>query len=69
MKHITPQDTAKIMGKSYDFVVSSLQGGTCPFGFATRHEGGRWGYYISPKKLAEWVDPEEIEAYFGEKEE
>ncbi len=68
MKNICVQDCAKIIDKSYDFLAASLQAGTCPFGFAVKHDGGRWGYYISPRKLAEWVSEEEIKAYFGEKE-
>lgn len=47
--------TAKLLGKSEEFVRVSLQMGTAPFGFAAKNKS-KWSYHISPKKLKEYID-------------
>ncbi|MBO5409482.1 MAG: hypothetical protein J6A61_08825 [Clostridia bacterium] len=48
-------EAAKRMNKSPQFVRMGLQQGTLPFGAAVKMPGGKYSYYISPKKFYEYV--------------
>lgn len=54
--------TAKILGKTAQFVRLGLQQGTLPIGSAVKMPGGRWSYYVSPKLLIEYVGEEAVNA-------
>lgn len=53
---IPVETAAKMMGVSKKFIRVGLQQGILPFGFAIKISGGKFTYYISPKKLAEYVE-------------
>lgn len=59
--------TAKILGKTAQFVRLGLQQGTLPIGSAVKMPGGRWSYYVSPKLLMEYVGEEAINECLGDK--
>jgi hypothetical protein len=46
---------AKAMNVSQQFIRIGLQNGVLPIGSAVKNPGGRWSYYISPKKLFEYT--------------
>jgi len=45
---------ALLLEKSEQFIRTSLQMGTAPFGFASKKKG-KWSYHISPKRLKEYI--------------
>lgn len=45
---------ALLLDKSEQFIRTSLQMGTAPFGFASKKKG-KWSYHISPKRLKEYI--------------
>lgn len=54
-KQITVAEAAKLMNKSQQFVRIGIQRGLLPIGTAISMKGGRYTYYISPKKFAEFT--------------
>ena len=54
MKNVSVAETAKLLGKSEQFVRVALQTGVAPFGFAVKNKTV-FSYHISPKKLAEYI--------------
>ena len=46
---------AKLMSKNPAFIRIGLQKGIFPFGCAIQMESGKWSYYISPVKFAEYT--------------
>lgn len=52
--NVSVEEAAKLLGKSKQFVRVALQKGIVPFGFAVKMSS-KYTYYISPKKLAEYV--------------
>ena len=44
---------AKLMGVTQQFIRVGIQMGTLPFGWAVKICGGRYTYYISPKKFTD----------------
>ncbi|MEA4831600.1 MAG: helix-turn-helix transcriptional regulator [Oscillospiraceae bacterium] len=56
LKNVPVEMTAKILGKSRQFIRVALQRGTAPFGFACKVSGEKWSYHISPKKLEEYIE-------------
>lgn len=55
---------AKMLGKSDQFVRTSLQAGTAPFGFASKTKT-KWSYHISPMKLKDYVGSETYHQFVG----
>lgn len=45
---------AMLLDKSEEFIRTSLQTGTAPFGFAVKKKT-KWSYHISPKRLKEYI--------------
>jgi len=52
---IKPEDAAKIMNKSVQFVRQGLIHKILPFGWAVQMPGGRYSYYISPELFRQYV--------------
>jgi hypothetical protein len=50
---LTVQETAKLMGKSQDFVRIGLQRNLLPFGYAVKTGKERYSYFISRQKFTE----------------
>jgi hypothetical protein len=50
---LTVQETAKLMGKSQDFVRIGLQRNLLPFGYAVKTGKQRFSYFISKQKFTE----------------
>ena len=50
---LTVQETAKLMGKSQDFVRIGLQRNLLPFGYAVKTGKERYSYFISKQKFTE----------------
>ena len=50
---LTVQETAKLMGKSQDFVRIGLQRNLLPFGYAVKTGKERYSYFISKAKFTE----------------
>jgi hypothetical protein len=50
---LTVQETAKLMGKSQDFVRIGLQRNLLPFGYAVKTGKERYSYFISKSKFTE----------------
>jgi hypothetical protein len=50
---LTVQETAKLMGKSQDFVRIGLQRNLLPFGYAVKTGKERYSYFISKTKFTE----------------
>jgi hypothetical protein len=50
---LTVQETAKLMGKSQDFVRIGLQRNLLPFGYAVKTGEQRYSYFISKAKFTE----------------
>ena len=50
---LTVQETAKLMGKSQDFVRIGLQRNLLPFGYAVKTGKERFSYFISKQKFIE----------------
>ena len=62
---------AKILGKGENFIRAGLQQRIFDFGYAVQTGNNRWGYHISPKKLAEYsgvpmMQIEQMVMEFGE---
>ena len=57
MKKISVAEAAEIMGVSRQFIRVGLQRGTLPFGCAVKMSN-RYTYYISEKKLREYLGHE-----------
>lgn len=55
LKNVPVEQTAKMLGKSKQFVRVALQRGIAPFGFAVKISGDKWSYHISPRKLNEYM--------------
>ena len=55
LKNVPVDQTAKLLGKSRQFVRVALQRGIAPFGFAVKLTGEKFSYHISPKKLQEYI--------------
>ena len=55
IKNVTVDQAAKILGKSRDFIRTSLQTGKAPFGIAIKGKGDKWSYHISPKLFNDYV--------------
>ena len=53
-RNVPVVEAARLLGKSPQFVRVALQTGVAPFGFAAKNKT-TYSYYISPKKLAEYV--------------
>ena len=53
IRKITPNDAARVMGCSGQFVRIGLQRGLLDIGDAVQMSAKRWTYCISPAKLAE----------------
>lgn len=51
---MTPQQAAKIIHKSVQYVRLGLQQQRLPFGSAVQKPDGRWSYDIVPKKVYEY---------------
>lgn len=51
MDNVSPEDAAKFIGKTVDFIRCGLQYQTLPFGCAVKMPGGRYSYSISPGLL------------------
>lgn len=58
MDNLTIRQTAAALGKSEQFVRIGLQQERLPFGVAVKTGKTQWSYYISRKKLNEWIDGE-----------
>lgn len=58
MDNLTTKEAALLLGKSELFVRMGLQQERLPFGFAVKTGKNNWNYYISRKKLSEWLDDE-----------
>lgn len=54
--NLTIRETALALQKSECFVRMGLQQGRLPFGFAVKTGKYNWNYYISRKKLNEFLD-------------
>lgn len=55
-QNVTVAETARILGKSEQFVRIGLQRQLLPIGTALQmSESGRWNYHISRKKLEEYI--------------
>lgn len=54
-KNVPVEQAAQMLGKSKQFVRVALQRGIAPFGFAVKVSGNKWFYYISPRKLNEYL--------------
>ena len=52
---ISVKETAKILGKSEQFVRIGLQRQLLPIGTAIKIASKRWSYHISPKLLQDYV--------------
>ena len=50
---LTVQETARLMGKSQDFVRIGLQRNLLPFGYAVKTGKERYSYFISKTKFTE----------------
>jgi hypothetical protein len=50
---LTVQETARLMGKSQDFVRIGLQRNLLPFGYAVKTGKQRFSYFISKQKFTE----------------
>ncbi len=70
-KKITPNDAARVMGCSGQFVRIGLQRGLLDIGDAVKLSPRRWTYCISPAKLAErqGITVDELYAQIGGKNE
>jgi len=55
LKNVSVDQTAKLLGKSRQFIRVALQRGIAPFGFAVKLTGEKFSYHISPKKLQEYI--------------
>lgn len=53
IKNMTPMQVAKIIGKDVNYVRSTLQQGTVPYGICIKLNGG-YNYHISRKLFNEW---------------
>lgn len=51
---MTPQEAAKIIHKSVQYVRLGLQQQRLPFGSAVQKPDGRWSYHVIPKKVYEY---------------
>jgi len=51
---LSVEEVAEFMGKSKLFVRRSIENGTLPIGCYTK-EGNRTSYYISPKRVYEYM--------------
>lgn len=60
---ISPEDTAKILNKSVQFVRIGLQKERFPFGTAVLIDK-QWSYHISPKLLAEYIGEDNLKKIF-----
>ena len=49
------KEAAQLLGKTEQFIRIGLQQGALPFGAAVKMKGGRYSYYISEKKLNEYM--------------
>lgn len=49
------ETAAKLMGVGKQFIRVGLRNGTFPFGYAVLMPSGKYRYYISPKKFAEYT--------------
>ncbi|MDR1465413.1 MAG: helix-turn-helix transcriptional regulator [Oscillospiraceae bacterium] len=54
-RNLTTEETARLLGKSPQFIRVSLQQRTAPFGFAAEMPGGEFSYHISAKLLAAYI--------------
>ena len=55
LRNVPVAEAARIMDKSQQFIRVALQRQLVPFGFAVRMPGGKWSYYISPRKLYDFL--------------
>lgn len=51
---MTVKETAKLLGKSEQFVRIGLQRGILPFGYAVKMSS-KWTYHISEAKVSEYL--------------
>lgn len=58
---MNPDEAAKLMGKSPEWVREGLKAQRFPFGYGVEMPGGRWSYWISPKLFQQFtgIDIEE----------
>lgn len=56
-----PEEAAKLMGKSPEWVREGLKASRFPFGYGVEMQGGKWSYWISPKLFQQYtgIDIEE----------
>ena len=54
-ENVSVADTAKVLGKSEQFVRIGLQRNLLPFGVAIKISSCRYSYHISPKLLREYI--------------
>jgi len=55
---LTIKEASEILGASQQFLRVCIQQNRCPFGFGKQNKNGRWSYYISKKKLEEYLGKE-----------
>lgn len=53
--NITIKEASELMGVSQQFVRVGLQTGVLPFGYAVKISKGRYTYFISKPKFAEYT--------------
>ncbi len=58
---MTPQEAAKIIHKSVQYVRLGLQQQRLPFGSAVQKPDGKWSYDIVPIKVYEYVGKKEVD--------
>lgn len=54
-ENVSVADTAKVLGKSEQFVRIGLQRNLLPLGVAIKISSCRYSYHISPKLLREYI--------------
>lgn len=60
---ISPEDAARILNKSVQFIRIGLQKERLPFGTAVLIDK-QWSYHISSKLLAEYIGEDNLKKYF-----
>lgn len=51
-RRTTPQDVAKAIGVTPQFIRVGMQQGRLPYGYALKMSANRWTYHISPELVA-----------------
>jgi len=54
-RNLTVHEVAARIGKAPQFVYSTLQTGTCPFGFGIKGRGNRWTYFIPAQRFENYL--------------